>query len=137
MVGTQGAPSSTFFDKDAISRGIFDMARKAKYLYRVKDWLLLAPVAEKLRLQDVSQLILDNLCLFCRADKRELPEEVRDCIEDRDWAKIQDLGLIELQHVPTVDRFLVTNFNGSSSQHGYGRCALRLTKIASLIYFTQ
>ncbi|EWG43206.1 hypothetical protein FVEG_04782 [Fusarium verticillioides 7600] len=95
MVGTQGAPSSTFFDKDAISRGIFDMARKAKYLYRVKDWLLLAPVAEKLRLQDVRQLILDNLCLFCRADKRELPEEVRDCIEDRDWAKIQDLGLID------------------------------------------
>jgi hypothetical protein len=94
MVGTQGAPSSPFFDKDAISRGIFDMARKAKYLYQVKDWLLLAPVAENLRLQDVMQLILDNLCLFCRADKRELPEEVRDCIEDRDWAKIQDLGLI-------------------------------------------
>jgi hypothetical protein len=44
---------------------------------------------------------------------------------------------IELQHVPTVDRFLVTNFNGNSSQRGYGRCALRLTKSASSIYFTQ
>ncbi|KAF5641125.1 hypothetical protein F52700_3460 [Fusarium sp. NRRL 52700] len=94
MVGTQGAQSSPFFDKDAISRCIFDMARKAKYLYRVKDWLLLALVAEKLRLHDVMQLVLDNLCLFCRADKRELPEEARDCIQDRDWARIQNLRLI-------------------------------------------
>ncbi|KAF4442890.1 hypothetical protein FACUT_1713 [Fusarium acutatum] len=95
LAGTQGAPFSPFFDKDAISRGIFGMARKDKYLYRVKDWLLLAPIAEKLRLHDVMHLILDNLCLFCRADKRELPEEARDCIKDRDWAKIQDLRLID------------------------------------------
>ncbi|KAG5772501.1 hypothetical protein H9Q73_012434 [Fusarium xylarioides] len=94
VVGTQGAPFSPFFDKDAISRGIFGMARKDKYLYRVKDWLLLALVAEKLRLDDIMQLILDNLCLFCRADETELPEEARDCIKDRDWARIQGLRLI-------------------------------------------
>ncbi|KAF4944549.1 hypothetical protein FGADI_12605 [Fusarium gaditjirri] len=94
MVGTQGAQFSPFFHKDAISECIFDMAKKAKYLYRVKDWLLLALVAEKLRLHDVMQLVLDNLCLFCRADKRELPEEARDCIKDKDWARIQDLRLI-------------------------------------------
>ncbi|KAF5678978.1 hypothetical protein FCIRC_6192 [Fusarium circinatum] len=94
-IGTQGAPFSPFFDKEATSRCIFGMARKDKYLYRAKDWLLLALVAEKLRLQDVMQLIRDNLCLFCRADKRELPEEARDCIKDRDWARIQNLGLID------------------------------------------
>ncbi|KAF5656241.1 hypothetical protein F25303_102 [Fusarium sp. NRRL 25303] len=94
MVGTQGAKFSPFFHRDTISRCIFDMARKAKYLYRVKDWLLLALVAEKLRLHDAMQLVLDNLCLFCRANKRELPEEARDCIKDRDWARIQDLRLI-------------------------------------------
>ncbi|KAK7596154.1 hypothetical protein V3481_002791 [Fusarium oxysporum f. sp. vasinfectum] len=95
MVGTQGAQFSPFFNKDAISGCIFDMAKKAKYLYRVKDWLLLALVAEKLRLHDVMQLVLDNLCLFCRADKRELPEEARNCIKDKDWARIQDLRLID------------------------------------------
>ncbi|ENH68558.1 hypothetical protein FOC1_g10014343 [Fusarium oxysporum f. sp. cubense race 1] len=59
MVGTQRAQFSPFFNKDAISGCIFDMAKKAK------------------------------------ADKRELPEEARDCIKDRDWARIQDLRLID------------------------------------------
>jgi hypothetical protein len=94
MVGTQEAQFSPFFHKDAISGCIFQMAKKAKYLYRVKDWMLLALVAEKLRLHDVMQLVLDSLSLFCRPDKRELPEEARDCIKDRDWARIQDLRLI-------------------------------------------
>ncbi|KAF5719015.1 hypothetical protein FMUND_4920 [Fusarium mundagurra] len=95
MVGAQGAQCSPFFDKDAISRCIFGMASRAKYLYRVKDWLLLALVADKLGLHNVIQLVLDNLCLFCRADKRQLPKEARDCIKDRDWTRIQDLRLID------------------------------------------
>ncbi|KAF9776634.1 hypothetical protein IL306_005180 [Fusarium sp. DS 682] len=94
MVGTQGAQFSPFFRMEAISRRIFEMAEEAKYLYRVKDWLLLALVAERLRLHPVMQLVLDNLSLFCRADNRELPEEIKDSIKGRDWARIQDLRLI-------------------------------------------
>ncbi|EMT68366.1 hypothetical protein FOC4_g10012783 [Fusarium odoratissimum] len=90
-------------------------------------------------------------CIFdmakkAKADKRELPEEARDCIKDKDWARIQDLKLIgkssipiktiKLQHVRTVDRFRLTNFIGNSFQRIYGRCALRLTESASSIYFT-
>ncbi|KAF4334282.1 hypothetical protein FBEOM_11894 [Fusarium beomiforme] len=83
MVGTQGALFSPFFSKNVISRCIFGMAEEAKYLYRVKDFLLLALVAEKLRLHPVMQWVFDNLSLFCRADTREIPKEVKDSIKDR------------------------------------------------------
>ncbi|CCT67154.1 uncharacterized protein FFUJ_13342 [Fusarium fujikuroi IMI 58289] len=112
MVGTQGAKFSPFFHRDAISKCIFDMARKAKYLYRVRDWLLLALVAEKLRLHDAMQLVLDNLCLFCKAYKRELPEEARDCIKDRDWARLQDLRLTDKALLEKREFYVEVIFEG-------------------------
>lgn len=83
-----------FFPTDIIEQEIFDLAKHNKYLYRVKNWLSLAVVADKLELEPVKKLIRTNLVLFCKAERKDLPDEMRDSMKDNEWALIQELRLI-------------------------------------------
>ncbi|KAF4450883.1 hypothetical protein F53441_6060 [Fusarium austroafricanum] len=95
MVGTPSAQTFPFFRLGAIASCIFKLVERAGYLYRVKDWLLLAVVADRLELNNVMQLVRNNLSLFCRSDTKEVPGKVRDSIKDREWSMIQQLNMMD------------------------------------------
>ncbi|RGP73030.1 hypothetical protein FSPOR_2406 [Fusarium sporotrichioides] len=109
----------TFFPLDSIRHDVFELSREVKHLYRVRDWLLLAVVAEKLKLELIMNLIRDNLVLFCKADQTDIPSELRHgSMNDHEWALIKGLRLIGktkqlwdkfnsvLTHILTDDRML-------------------------------
>ncbi|KAG8349257.1 hypothetical protein FVEN_g12525 [Fusarium venenatum] len=84
-----------FFSANRIKRVVVDLTEQAKYLYRVQEWLLLAAVAYKLKLEPVLGLIRDNLALFLEAGQKDMPNELRhDSIKDYEWTLIQELRLI-------------------------------------------
>ncbi|KAL3594748.1 hypothetical protein FPOAC2_09065 [Fusarium poae] len=84
-----------FFSTNRIKRVVADLTEQAKYLYRVRDWLLLAVVAHKLKLEPILGLIRDNLVLFLEAGQKDVPNELRHGHnKDYEWALIQELQLI-------------------------------------------
>ncbi|KAL6914035.1 hypothetical protein FSST1_011795 [Fusarium sambucinum] len=84
-----------FFSANRIKWTVTDLTEQAKYLYRVRDWLLLAVVAHKLNLEPVLGPIRKNLVLFLEAGQKDMPSELRHgSIKDYEWALIQELRLI-------------------------------------------
>jgi hypothetical protein len=77
-----------------ITKVIFDVGREAKYLYRVKDWLLFALVADRIDLSSVKMLVRNNLVLFCRSEQQSLSDEVKGSIGEGEWEKLQCLKMI-------------------------------------------
>ncbi|RGP79930.1 hypothetical protein FLONG3_1874 [Fusarium longipes] len=85
-----------FFPPGSIKREISRLVREVKYLYRVKDWLLLAVVADKLGLKPTMQSIRDNIVLFCEAHLKDMPNDLRqNSIKDNEWALVKGLRLID------------------------------------------
>jgi hypothetical protein len=89
---TDDSGYSSFFR--GITNVIFDVGREEKYLYRVKDWLLFALVADRIDLYPVKILVRNNLVLFCRSEQQSLPDEVKDSIGDGEWEELQRLKMI-------------------------------------------
>ncbi|EKJ78938.1 hypothetical protein NXS19_009965 [Fusarium pseudograminearum] len=91
-----------FFPPRRIKHSIFDLMHESKYLYRVRDWLLLAVVADRLKLNPIMGLIHNSLALFCRADRLDMPRELRHgSMNDVEWALIKELRLIDDQMLQT------------------------------------
>ncbi|KAF5236831.1 hypothetical protein FAUST_6310 [Fusarium austroamericanum] len=108
-----------FFPPKRIKRSIFDLMHESKYLYRVRDWLLLAVVADRLKLKPIMGLVHNTLTLFCREDRPGMPPELQHgSMNDVEWALIKELQLIGkttrrylnlgLTHILADDRMLET-----------------------------
>ncbi|GKT98955.1 hypothetical protein FLAG1_04983 [Fusarium langsethiae] len=103
----------SFFPLDSIRQDVFKLSGEVKYLYRVRDWLLLALVAEKLKLEPIMNLVRDNMVLFCKADQTNIPSELRHrSMNDYEWALIKGLRLIDDRMLKKRLPYLETIFHG-------------------------
>ncbi|KIL91468.1 hypothetical protein FAVG1_05084 [Fusarium avenaceum] len=104
-----GGSGYSFFFR-GITNVIFDLGREEKYLYRVKDWLLFALVADRIDLYSVKMLVRNNLVLFCRSEQKSLPDEIKYSIGDEEWAKLQSLKMVDNAMLGMRKRYVDTIF---------------------------
>ncbi|KAJ3510143.1 hypothetical protein NM208_g15574 [Fusarium decemcellulare] len=84
-----------FFPTGYICRQIENMIDEAGVLCLIQDWILLAVVADRLKLTGIMEKIKNDLSLFCDSDQTRVPKEIRDSLTDEQWIVVQRIGLVD------------------------------------------
>lgn len=79
---------------DTIQTKIDDMIQEAGSLVRVKEWPLLAIVAQRWDIPSLTKQCRDLVSLFCEGGQTNMPEELRGDLSDREWGFVLGLDLM-------------------------------------------